>query len=146
MSEVFKTKWGYVAYSYEDYAKLKRLNLIFQKARANAARWKRWVRKAPHNRIQKKKIRNEKGQKTGYNIGGPLPEPVVCDLFSKKLVDVDRKPLGRWFIGYIETDNKVETEYKKSRKPIENVEDVIKPGFSSADIEELFKKAEKYST
>ncbi len=144
MSKVFETKWGYVAYSYEDYKKLKRLNFIFQKARVGAAQWKRWVRKAPHNRIQKCCIRNEKGQKTGYEIVGPSSEPKVCDLFSTKLVDVDRKPLRRWFEGYIRTDDAVEIEYQKSHKPVSTPEEVPEVKISSHAVDQLLEKAEKW--
>lgn len=132
--QVFKTKWGYVAYSYEDYSKLKRLNRIFCKARINAARWNRWHRKQPHNRVQKRWLRNEKGQKIGYEVVGPLSEPVVCELFSK---------MHRWYDELV-TDNTVEIEYRKSRKPVYNSEDVIKAELSSSEIDELLVKAEMW--
>lgn len=144
MTSIFETKWGYVPYSYEDYKKLKRLNFIFQKARVGAAQWKRWVRKAPHNRLQRTAIRNEQGQKIGYEIGGPLPEPAVCDLFSTKLVDVNRNPLGRWFEGHIKTDDTVEIEYKKSHRPLPTEEEVPETKMSSSDIDQLLKKAEEW--
>jgi hypothetical protein len=133
-NQVFETKWGYVAYSYEDYQNLKRLNKIFCKARVNAARWNRWARKEPQNRVQKKWIRNEKGQKIGHEIVGPLSEPVVCDLFSKK---------HRWFNEYV-TDNKIEEEYRRSHKPVKTEEEVIKAGFSGSEIRDLLRKAEKW--
>lgn len=142
--EIFKTRWGYVIYSYEDYRNLKRLNFIFQKARLNASRWMRWVRKAPHNRIQKLWTRNEQGQKTGFTVGGPLPEPITCDLFSTKLVDVNREPLGRWFESWITTDHAVELEYCESRKPKENKDDVESAKMSSEEIKSLLEKAEEW--
>ncbi len=142
--QVFETKWGFVPYTYEDYKKLKRLNFIFQTARIGASQWKRWVRKAPHNRIQKCCIRNEKGQKTGYKIGGPSVEPKICDLFSTKLVDLNRKPLTRWFEGYIRTDHTAELEYRKSHKPVPTQEKVPEAKMSSKDIDKLLKKAEKW--
>lgn len=144
-SNVFETNWGYVTYSYEDYKKLKRLNFIFQKARVRAAQWARWVRKAPHNRIQKIWIRNEKGQKIGYEVAGLLSEPKICDLFSTKLVDTNRNPLERWFDGYyIRTDNAVEIEYQKSHRPVSTEAEVVESEFSSSDIRKLLKKAEKW--
>lgn len=134
MSEVFETKWGFVAYSYEDYKNLKQLNKIFSKARTNAARWNRWARKDEHNRVQKKWIRNELGQKTGFKIIGPLSEPVVCDLFSQK---------HRWFDQYV-TDDKIELEYRKSRKPVPTEEEVVRGDFSGSEINKLLEKAEKW--
>lgn len=136
MSEqIFETKWGYVAYSYEDYKKLKRLNKIFCKARVHAAQWNRWNRKEPQNRVQKKWIRNEQGQKIGHQVVGPLPEPMVCELFSKK---------HRWFDTYV-TDNLIEVEYRKSRKPMASKEDVIEAGLSSSKINEMLVKAEQWN-
>lgn len=131
--QVFETKWGYVAYSYEDYKKLKQLNRIFWKARTNAACWNRWTRKQPQNRIQKKWICNEQGQKIGHEVVGPWLEPIVCDLFSKK---------HRWFNQYV-TDNAVEIEYRNSHKPVPE-DKVIKRGFSSSEIDKLLKKAEAW--
>jgi len=142
--QVFKTKWGYVAYSYEDYNKLKSLNIIFQKARIGASRWKRWVRKAPHNRIRRIPQYNDARQKIGYIQGGPLPEPITCPLFSTKLVDINRKPLGRWFMGFIKIDNTVEIEYKKARYPVLSADRVEKPELTSEQIDELLHKAEKW--
>ncbi len=132
--QVFETKWGFVAYSYEDYKKLKRLNKIFWKARTNAARWNRWARKLPHNRVQKKWIRNEQGQKIGCEVVGPLSEPVVCSLFSKK---------HRWFDQYV-TDDAVEIEYRNSHRPVATAGEVIEAGFSSFDIDKWLKKAEAW--
>jgi hypothetical protein len=131
MSTVFETKWGFVAYSYEDYKKLKRLNKIFCKARTNAACWNRWARKDEHNRVQKKWIRNEKGQKTGYEVVGPLAEPIVCKLFSKK---------HKWFDEYV-TDNMIEIEYSNSHKPVLDKEGVIEAGFTSEQIDSLLVEA-----
>ncbi|MHA2279932.1 MAG: hypothetical protein ACXAC5_03525 [Promethearchaeota archaeon] len=132
--QVFETRWGYVPYSYEDYRKLKELNKIFWKARTNAARWNRWARKEPQNRVQKKWIRNEKGQKIGHKVIGPLPEPAVCPLFSKK---------HRWFDQYV-TDNSIEVEYRKSHRPLATEAEVEKAGFYSADIDSLLRKAQKW--
>ena len=132
--QVFETKWGFVAYSYEDYKKLKQLNKIFWKARIAAAQWNRWARKEPQNRVQKRWLRNEKGQKIGYEVVGPLSEPVICDLFSKK---------HRWFDYYV-ADNAVEIEYRKSRKPVATEAEVAEAGFSSSEIDKLLKKAEEW--
>ncbi len=134
MSEVFETKWGFVAYSYEDYLKLKELNRIFYKARTNAARWNRWARKEPQNRVQRRWIRNEQGQKIGHKVVGPVSEPVVCSMFSKK---------HRWFDQYV-TDSTVEIEYRNSHRPVSTEGKVIKAGFSSAEIDKLLKKAQEW--
>ena len=134
--QVFETKWGFVPYSYEDYLKLKELNRVFYKARTNAAQWNRWARKEPQNRVQRKWIRNEKGQKIGHEIVGPMSEPVVCDMFSKK---------HRWFDQYV-TKNTVEVEYQNSHKPVSTEDEVTEAGFSSAEIDKLLKRAQEWQT
>lgn len=143
--ETYKTRFGYVAYSYEDYLKLKRLNRLFYEDCKRAARWKRWVRKAPHNRVLKKWLRNDLGQRIGVEIVGSMPEPVTWDLFSTKLVNIDRKPIGRWFEGYIRTDNTVEVEYQKARHPQRSPGEVESPGLTTATIDGLLAQAERHS-
>ena len=133
MSEIFETKWGFVPYSYEDYLKLKELNRIFYRARTNAAQWNRWARKEPQNRVQRKWIRNEQGQRIGHEIVGPMSEPAVCDLFSKK---------HRWFDQYV-TDDVIEIEYRNSHRPVPE-DEVPEKGFSSAEIDKLLKKAQEW--
>jgi len=152
VDQAFKTRWGYVAYSYEDYKKLKRLNIIFQKARTYAYQWERWVRKAPHNRVRKIWKRDENRHKIGYTISGPLPEPQFCDIFFTKLVDTDRNPIGqRWLnmviysnIGYIRIDKDIATEYRNSHRPVETSEKVPEANMSSDEIDELLEKAEDW--
>jgi len=132
--QVFETKWGFVAYSYGDYKKLKELNKVFWRARVAAARWNRWNRKDPKNRVQRRWIRNDLGQKIGHEVVGFLVEPIICELFSKK---------HRWFDEYV-TDNMVELEYRKSRKPMEKSQDVEEPGFSSGQIAKLLIEARSW--
>ncbi len=142
--DVYKTRWGYVAYSYEDYKKLKRINMIYHKALKQAGKWKRWIRKAPHNRVIRKWTRNDQGWKVGSSIVGPEPQPSVCDWFSKKLVKLNREPVGRWFDGhtYIKTDNEAAVEYQKSRKPRFKAEDVEEPTWDTKQIDSLLRLAE----
>ena len=144
-NKTYKTRFGYVAYSYENFQKLKKLNLIFQKARNQAAKWERWVRKAPHNRVQKKWLRNEQRQKIGHEVVGPLPEPPICEVFSEKLVDIDRKPINkRWFVGYIKTNDAIEAEYKKARHPQATPERVEECQMSEGSINGLLVQAEAW--
>lgn len=133
--QVFETKWGFVAYSYDDYMKLKELNKVFWKARIAASRWNRWNRKEPQNRVQKRWIRNDKGQKTGHEVVGPLSEPRICELFSKK---------HRWYDEYV-TDNMIATEYYRSHHPVRNSE-VIEAGFTSDQIKDLLIKAKSWES
>jgi len=66
----YETRWGHVAYSYENYLKLKRLHKIWFRALRAGARWKRWVRKAPHNRLQRRTLRDAEGGRSAGRLSG----------------------------------------------------------------------------
>jgi hypothetical protein len=138
----YETKWGHVAYGYEDYLKLKRLHKIWFKAVRAAARWERWVRKAPHNRLERRTLRDAAGRKIGREVVGPAPEPRVCDLFSRKLVTSDREPVGRWFVGWVRTDDAVAREYRKARYPKPASDDVEPAAMSGREIDAMLADAE----
>ncbi len=146
----FKTKWGHVAYSYENYLKLKRLHKVWFKAIRDAARWKRWVRKAPHNRLSRRTLRDAEGRRIGREVVGPALEPRVCDLFSRKLVNADRKPLVSeynkygWFMGWIRTDDTVATEYRKAKHPKADADCVEKAGLTGPEIDAILSAAEEW--
>ena len=140
--KVYETKWGYMAYSYEDYLKLKKLNAAYFKARSQASQWMRWVRKAPHNRVRWRTIRNDAGQRIGSEVVGPRPEPPTCDMFSRKLVTNDRKPVDEWFMGWIKTqDHGIVEEYRKARRPMPTRAEVAVPGLTGERIGQLLAEA-----
>lgn len=80
---VVKIKWGYVPCDYDHYIKLKEVCKHFYKARSTYHQWLRWMRKAPQNRVTKRAIRNDKGQKCGTAIIGPMQEPKLNESFIK---------------------------------------------------------------
>ena len=142
MSEVFKSRFGYHPCSKETDKKLRFLNGIYQKALSSAAAWNRWERKAPHNRVQRRKIFDEQGRCCGRQVvldalGQPLmqPEPKICPLFCNK---VSKKCLmrvlvdGRWHTKLIErefieiNDLGVPAAARQSRTPLES-ELLVKP-------------------
>lgn len=53
---VFQNKFGFYPASYETYKKLKRLNFIREVALHQDAKYKRFLKKKPHNRVFKHKI------------------------------------------------------------------------------------------
>jgi len=144
MNKTYQTRWGHVAYSYEDYLKLKRLHKIWFKALRAASQWERWVRKAPHNRVTRRTLRDAGGRKIGQEIVGPAAEPRTCGLFSQKLVTIDREPLGRWFYGWIETDDTVAREYRKARYPKPTPDDVEPAAMTSREIDAKLADAEEW--
>jgi len=70
-----ESKFGFHPCDRETYMKLKKLNHWFFQAQQRAARWNRWARKDKQNRVIRRFIRNDKGQKIGCKIVGPMPEP-----------------------------------------------------------------------
>lgn len=79
--KVYKGRFGFHACDYDTYCKLKKLHAYYWKALRRYAEWERWNRKDPSNRLLRKWFRNEKGQKTGFEIVGPKPEPVQYPVF-----------------------------------------------------------------
>jgi len=91
---MFQSRWGFHPCDYATYRKLKFLHLIYQKAVRLAHAWQRWQRKDPHNRVMRRRIRNDKGQTIGYEPPVPLPEPAICPIYSQKSLEklhVDKK-------------------------------------------------------
>lgn len=140
-----KTRWGYVAYGYGEYLKLKRLHAIYFRALVLAARCERWVRKAPHNRVQRRTLRDAARRPIGREVVGPMPEPLTCGAFTKRLVTADRKPVGRWFEGWAKTsDRGVVAEYRKARRPMPSSGDVEPRGMGGPEIDALLAEAEAW--
>jgi len=48
--EVYEGKWGFYPCDHENFKKLKRLNYLLLQTKIQAARWRRWGRKAEQNR------------------------------------------------------------------------------------------------
>ena len=91
---MFRSRWGFHPCDYATCRKLKLLNRLYLRAVRLAHAWARWQRKDLHNRVVRRRIRNEKGQTVGYAPPVPLPEPKLCPLLSRKVVErrhVDKK-------------------------------------------------------
>lgn len=84
---MFRSRWGFHPCDYQTYRKLRFLNQVYLQAIRLAHGWARWKRKDPHNRVIRRRIRNEKGQTIGYEPPVPLPEPRICSAFSRKVFE-----------------------------------------------------------
>src|SRR5579862_210432 len=94
VSTSFCSHWGFHPCDYATYRKLKLLNLVYERAVCLAHAWDRWHRKEPHNRICRRRLRDEQGRTIGYAEPVPLAEPPLCPVFSRKVQEkrfVDRK-------------------------------------------------------
>ncbi len=121
---MFQSRWGFHPCDYPTYRKLKFLNQVYLRAVRLAHAWTRWQRKDPHNRVIRRRIRNEKGQTTAYGPPLPLPEPKTCPVFSRRVCaqrHVDKK--GRFCReGFLEdtvaTDHfGIPAAYASARRP-----------------------------
>src|SRR5262249_51541295 len=84
---MFQSRWGFHPCDYPTYRKLKLLNQVYLQAIRLAHTWARWKRKDPHNRTIRRRIRNDQGETVGYEPPVPLPEPRLCPVFSRKVVE-----------------------------------------------------------
>jgi hypothetical protein len=148
---MFRSRWGFHPCDYQTYRKLKFLNQLYLKAVRMAHAWDRWRRKDPHNRVTRRRIRNEKGQIIGYGPPVPLPEPKICSVFSQKMFEqrhVDKK--GNFSReGF--TEEKVVTDhiwipadYASARKPAADPAVIRCLHQNLAELEELYDKARRW--
>lgn len=145
---MFQSRWGFHPCDYQTYRKLKLLNQVYRQAIRLAHAWARWKRKDPHNRVLRRRIRNEKGQTLGYEPPVPRPEPRICSIFSQKIIEirhVDKK--GNFSReGFSEKkvvtdDLRIPADYASARKPVANPAEVQPLHHTVAELEELYEKA-----
>lgn len=82
--DAYQSRWGWHSCDHETYLKLKKLKKLYFKALHRNAEWERWVRKQPQNQVLRKWFRNDKGQKTHFEIVGPMVEPKIYPVFGGK--------------------------------------------------------------
>jgi hypothetical protein len=140
---VFQSRWGFHPCDRETDKKMRFLNNAYAEALRAAEAWRRWYRKEPQNRVQKKFLYNEHGQRCGKEIvldkhGQPvkLLEPLFNSLFHVKV--------QKWGRIYLEDNllgGKILEASRKSRKPCERPEDVEPLAISKAEIDRLYQIA-----
>ncbi len=145
---MFQSRWGFHPCDYSTYRKLKFLHHVYQQALRMAHAWERWKRKDPHNRVERRRIRNAKGQIIGYEPPAPLAEPRLCPIFSHKVLEqrhVDKKA-NLFREGFL--DEKVVTDdvgiaedYAGARKPVKELAEVRPLRVSVESIDALYEHA-----
>jgi len=148
---MFRSRWGFHPCDYQTYRKLKFLNQLHLKAVRMAHAWERWRRKDPHNRVMRRRIRNERGQIIGYEPPVPLPEPEICSVFSQKIIElryVDKK--GNFSReGFSEErvvtdDFSIAADYASARKPVTAPAEVQPLHHTLAELEQLYEEARRW--
>jgi hypothetical protein len=148
---MFQSRWGFHPCDYATFRKLKFLHHVYQKALRMAHAWERWKRKAPHNRVMRCRIRNDRGQTIGYETPVPLAEPRICPIFSQKILEnrhVDN--LGKVYRdGFL--DERVVTEdlgiagdFAGARRPAKELADVRQLRVSVEAIGALYEQARSW--
>lgn len=135
--KVYRSRWGYHPCPYETFLKLKKLSAAYWEAVGRAASWKRWHRKAPHNRVARRKIRDELGRKVGSEVIGPMPEPNISGPFLN-----DRTVIryGESFRTVTADDMGVLAALCRARYPSGSPSDVRALAVSNMEIDELIEK------
>ncbi|MBT6053042.1 MAG: hypothetical protein HOG49_40085 [Candidatus Scalindua sp.] len=156
-TKVYQSKWGFHPCDLETYKKLRKLNQWFLKAQIKAAEWNRWARKDEHNRVIKKFVRNDQGQRIGCEIVCPKPEPTVDSPFlltersenQWKLYGGERTKQTYWECGTTSSyffptglfvnSFGIDVDYHNAKKPV--AEDAVTPLKNSVkEINDLYEK------
>jgi hypothetical protein len=100
------------------FRQLKELNKLWVKAQRQAAAWRRWYRKLPHNRVRRRRLRDEQGRPIGHGPPEPVPEPALPSGFCRKV----ELPSGRFEVRLL--DGSVPAAYRLARYPRRTPEEV----------------------
>ncbi|HJT78439.1 MAG TPA: hypothetical protein VJ739_14645 [Gemmataceae bacterium] len=149
---VVRSRWGFHPCEFATYRKLKFLNAVYLRAVRMARAWQRWSRKAPHNRVRRRRLRNETGQTIGYGPPVPLVEPSLCGVFSRKCQEkrfVDKRGTcfheGFWEDTVVTEEPWVARDYAAARAPAPRPEDVRPLHHTIDEINALFEKARAWA-
>src|SRR5215471_17740653 len=144
-----QSRWGFHPCTYESFLLLKKLHGFYWLALRQFAAWQRWARKKPHNRVLRRKIRDEQGRVVGREVVGPMPEPEVCPVFCvkdqvKSYRDDDGNYVreGRLVDTIKFRDHGIPQAYRAARIPVPRAEMVTELQLSVKEIRRLTSAAE----
>jgi hypothetical protein len=148
---MFQSRWGFHPCDYSTYRKLKFLNQVYLRAICLAHAWARWKRKDPHNRVMRRRIRNDKGHTIGYEPPVPLAEPRICPTFTQKVLEkrhVDKKGnvIRDGFLDekMVTEDLGIAADYTAARRPVKESTEVQPLRLSMEAIESLYEQARRW--
>ena len=72
-----QSRWGFHPCSHDEFRELRSLWRAVLMRRRQAAAWRRWSAKAPHNRVARERVRDPAGRVTGYGPPVPVLEPAL---------------------------------------------------------------------
>ncbi|SRR5579885_148796 len=140
----FRSRWGWHPCDYETFTLLKRLHGAYWRALRQYATWKRWRRKMPHNRVLRRRIRDEQGRKIGSVVVGPWPEPPLPPLFCVRHSVLthwgeDGQPLpeGRLTEEFVFDDLGIAAAYRAARRPTATEAEVMPLSLTADEVRRL---------
>ena len=126
--ETYKSKFGYHSIDLDTFVKIKKLHKAYWKTTRDLAKWKRWIRKQPENRIG--------------------PEPTYCSAFvatPKWIIGLTPKDVQQWgWRRYACDDRGVLEAYRIGRTPYGTPENTQSVKLSLTHIDFLLAELEKY--
>lgn len=117
----FQSKWGFHPCSIEPFRKLKRLNILAQKALTRMSAWERWDRKQPQNRRRFVGAKSDWEINTSGVIGQKKRDIPKMYRLYESVPEPVYPPIDREMIDLIAAD------YKNARTPV--VESQVRPLF-----------------
>jgi hypothetical protein len=143
-----RSKWGWHPCDYQTYRLLKALNRLFEQARRQHAAWHRWHRKRPSNRVIRRNILDERGNKVGREVVGPQPEPNLAPLFCVRRSVLthwseDGRPLktGRLVETVDLLDHGIPDAYRAARHPAPTEQEAGRLSVSPEEVRRLAEQA-----
>jgi hypothetical protein len=140
----FRSKWGWHPCDYATFVLLKRLHAAYWRALRRYATWQRWRRKLPHNRVLRRRIRDEQGRRIGAEVVGPWPEPPQPALFCTRRQVLthwgeDGRPLkeGRLTEEVVFDDLGIPEAYRAARRPAPTEGEVARLRLTEEDVRRL---------
>lgn len=143
--KTYPSRWGFHPCDHETYLLLKLLHARYQAALRAHARWRRWFRKKPTNRVIRQYVCDTQGRKAGHDVVGRQPEPRQCPLFGRRAevlghwsADGGFLPVGRPQPGFVLLpDPGIAAAYRAARTPAATPEEVRPLPLSPAAIRQL---------
>lgn len=129
---IVKGKYGFYPTDYETYLKLKKLNQFRLMDRRMEKAWERWNRKEPQNRVQRRTLVNDLGQKIGY----------------EKVLDANGQPVMRPESERcpVSISHFVEEDYRNARYPKATEAEVVPLSLTLSSIDQQLAACEEWAT
>ena len=132
---VFLSRWGFHPCDHETYLKLKELKKLFWLAVYQNGAYRRWERKAPHNRYYWAEPQGDPKYTKRVRSDRPIPEPLTCPIW---------KDQGWWSSSAMLKDDGLLAAFEAARTPMKNATDVQPLKMTTEQIDTLLSQAREW--